>query len=115
MPDETLDIRTTRIKDTLYIALSGELDMDNAEDVVCLRKVIKDPTLTSVELDLTGLTYLDSVGLMQVARFYRSARSHLAPLTVHVCDGSQVQRVLRLIGAGDLFAVVPEARSPGRS
>jgi len=52
---------------------------------------------------------------MQVARFYRSARSHLAPLTVHVCDGSQVQRVLRLIGAGDLFAVVPEARSPGRS
>lgn len=102
-----LNVRTTRIRDTLFIALMGELDMYSAHNLDHLKTAIKDPSLVAVELDLTGVTYLDSVGLMQVARFYRSARSHMAPLRVYVDAGSYTHRVLGLIGAGELFEIVP--------
>ena len=106
MSVESLDIRSTRIKDTLYIALCGELDMDGAADLTVLLAQIKDSELAAVELDLTGLAYLDSIGLLHIARLYRAARALTAPLTVFVKEGSHIQQILRLIGAGDLFNVV---------
>lgn len=106
MLGDSLEIRSTRIHDTLYLALSGELDMDGARDLKTTLERIKHSDLTAVELDLRDLAYLDSIGLLHIARLYRAARALTATLTVFVKDGSHIQQILRLIGAGDLFRVV---------
>ncbi len=113
MKAEVLDIRITDVGPSLYVALKGELDLYTSSELTPLETQIIESAVTSVNLDLTNLNYIDSTGLMHLVRLYRSMREKSGSLTVHVCEGSLVQRVIKLIGAGDLFPVVTcSAASP---
>ncbi len=115
MRTDTLDIRITGIGPSLCVTLSGELDLYSSASLAPLLVEVNEGDAQDIALDLTGLQYIDSTGLMQIVRVYRTTRGRSRSFTVHVREGSIVQRVLRLIGAGDLFPIVVEPATVGSS
>lgn len=115
MRTDILDIRVTGVGSSLCVTLSGELDLYTSASLAPFLTQVSNGNAQDIELDLTHLQYIDSTGLMQIVRVYRLARSRSRSFTVRVREGSIVQRVLRLIGAGDLFPIVVEPNMPGSS
>jgi anti-anti-sigma factor len=105
---DTLEIRVTGVGPSLYIALTGELDIYTGESLAPLHERLQAGGVSEVDLDLLHVRYIDSTGLMHLVRLYRTARRQLVSLRVHVQEDSIVERVLRLIGAGDLFPIISE-------
>jgi anti-anti-sigma factor len=95
--------------ETVYIAVSGEIDLGNAAALESeLRASIVDQPRT-VSVDLTDLTYLDSTGI----RILFVLASLLKPLRVMmrliVPLGSPVRRLIELSGLGSLVCLRPES------
>lgn len=102
----TLDVRITDTDGCLYVVLEGELDPSTAPRLEALEDQAFRREVKTVNMDLTELRYVDSTGLMHLVRLYRHLRNNGGTLTVEVRKGSLIQRVLRLIGGGDLFPLV---------
>ena len=115
MRTDILDIRVTGVGSSLCVTLSGELDLYTSASLAPFLIEVSKGDAQDIALDLTHLQYIDSTGLMQIVRVYRLARRRSRTFTVHVLEGSIVQRVLRLIGAGDLFPIVIEPNTAGSS
>jgi anti-anti-sigma factor len=57
-----------------YAAQTGEFDMDNSADLTaCLRRIIDDPNVSRVILDMRGTTFMDSSGIRAVMDAHHSA------------------------------------------
>ncbi|MBN9107394.1 MAG: STAS domain-containing protein [Pseudonocardia sp.] len=89
----------------LEIALSGEIDLQNAGAVERQLDDLVSNTTESVTIDLTRLTYLDSAGL----RVLFGLASRLELLQVHlelrVPRGSVVRRAVEVSGLGEVVAI----------
>jgi len=84
------------------IALSGELDMSNASD---LRASLGSAVGPAV-VDLSGVTYLDSTALYELALLRRRVGS-----VVLVVPSPQIRRTLEIVGFSKTFRIVEAADS----
>jgi anti-anti-sigma factor len=70
-----LDFETTRNGTVAVIALTGELDLSGAAVLEAeLDRLVADPAVSAVVLDLRGLEFMDSSGLRLVVVADRRAR-----------------------------------------
>ncbi len=82
----------------LTVSLSGELDHHEAASVRAqMDKLLEDPSVINLTLDLAGLTFMDSSGIGVLLGRYKaiSARGGQMSLT-HVKP--RVERILRMAG-----------------
>jgi anti-anti-sigma factor len=90
--------------DTARIALFGEIDMANADDVEQQILGAIDNQLTAVTIDLSGLEYIDSAGLRVL--FTLGSRLEILQIALRlvVPTGSSIRRVIDLSG---MAAAIP--------
>jgi anti-anti-sigma factor len=92
------------------VLIGGELDMGGTFRLEQeLTRLIDDPALRSLTLDLSGVTFMDSTGLGLVLNIEQEARTR--GFALHLIPGRpEVQRVFELAGLGD---VLPFDATPG--
>ena len=130
-----MDITTERPRDDVaVVALDGELDASNFEEVVATARTLRDDGAHHLILDLSGLTYMGSSGLVALHSAAILARGGEPPspedgwdafhrmgdeVARGTSDGSlalvapspAVDRVLERTGMKRLFAVHPDRQA----
>ncbi|MEA2718787.1 MAG: hypothetical protein QOJ39_651 [Candidatus Eremiobacteraeota bacterium] len=84
------------------IALSGELDMSNAAVLRASLESALGPTV----VDLSGVTYIDSTALYELALLRRRVGA-----VVLVVPSRQIRRTLEIVGFTKTFRIVESAES----
>lgn len=77
------------------LVLSGELDMAEADRLK--DEIDRTTDQKTVQLDTTGLTFIDSSGLAAIV----AVRNRLGPERFELIPGEAVQRLLELSGTED--------------
>ena len=89
------------------IALSGEVDLDNAGDVEAeLARAISNQA-TLVSINLAGVAYLDSVGLRVIFRLVERLDTLQIAVELVAPMGSPSRRVVELSGLAALVPLEP--------
>ena len=91
----------TSIESETTVRLSGEFAMAatfSTEPV--LDQVLRDPSVDRVVLDLSALSFIDSVGLGVVIRFAQDLEARVIPLRI-IPAPLAVHRVFELTGVAD--------------
>jgi anti-sigma B factor antagonist len=109
-----IDIDTTRIvvrpatsTSGSTVRVTGEVDSTTAPGLRdCLLDVIGQPSSTTVEVDLSGVTFLDSAGLSALATAHRAAVAAGRDLRMRCGTTRAVVRPLQITGLWTLFTVV---------
>ncbi|MGY2079835.1 STAS domain-containing protein [Modestobacter sp. SYSU DS0657] len=113
-----VDIDPTRIDVTVNLAalptaagctvtVSGEVDSTTAPGLRgAILEVLARPGLDVVELDLSGVTFLDSAGLSVLATAHRTALAAGRTLRMRCGTARAVVRPLQITGLWDVFDVV---------
>jgi len=98
-------LKHTRQRDRLTVYLSGELDHCSALPIRTeLDRLIADPTLRQMTLDLTALTFMDSSGIGVILGRYRTLAARGGGITVRGMN-AQINRVFQLSGMGQVIQV----------
>src|ERR687893_748516 len=120
---ETLRYTTTDREGTAVLSLSGELVFETARKVERELRNIEERKPTTIAIDLSGLSMIDSTGLALVVSADSRARGEGRRLMV-VEGPDSVQRVFRMTRLDDRLDIVPSLdagvdtganRSPWRS
>jgi anti-sigma B factor antagonist len=109
-----LDIEPTRIdvRDATStcgstVSVSGEVDSTTAPGLRnCLLEVIARPGTAPIEVDLRGVTFLDSAGLSALATAHRAAVAADRVLQMRCGTTRAVVRPLQITGLWTIFTVV---------
>lgn len=96
-----LTIRSGREGEIHTICLSGELDLATAGDVEKELERVEATDATSIVLDLSGLTFMDSTGVRLVVN--ANTRSRAANRLTLRRGQAAVQRVMELTGVDALL------------
>lgn len=91
----SFEIVVTPDRDRVVVAAHGELDIATADPLEQEVRALVTRGFTSVELDLRGLTFIDSSGLRLLLRLDAAARSDGFTLTIRDGEGP-VRRLLKL-------------------
>lgn len=100
----SLDIKReyNETEDRWDVALSGEVDIENA---ACLRAVLKEmmeQRLSSVEIDIQNLSYIDSTGLgVMIGAYGRMKESGVQLRLRH--PAKNVEKLLRITSLDRIF------------
>lgn len=98
-----MEIKAVRRGQRIVVCLSGELDHHSAADVrAALDAVLCDVTVRELQLDMTGVTFMDSAGLGVVLGRYRTLASRGGRLIVSGVR-TPIDRIFRMSG---LYALV---------
>ena len=90
---------------TVTVTASGELDMTSAPDLIgVLREAIRTHGPSRVDLDLTGVTFMDSTGLQVLV----AANSDVGGGLRITGTSPAVFRLLQLTGVLEEFGLPPE-------
>ena len=101
-----MQIKTQRDGETLSVLLTGELDHHSAEHVrQSLDMILTDVTVRELQLDMTGVTFMDSAGLGVVLGRYRTLAARGGKLIVSGVR-TPIDRIFRMSG---LYALVERA------
>ena len=84
----------------LIVLLTGDIDALNAETACRMLDAIDGPA----EIDLSGVRYLASAGLTELARVAKRGGARVVTLTKMQ---PQVLRVLQIVRFGELFLLDP--------
>ena len=105
--DATLQLDVSVHDGNVSMRIAGELDAA-AEPVVVdrLQDAIGEPGVRGVDLDLTGVTFVDSSGLRSLLLCRRHTDASGIPLRLAVVDGP-VTRLLRISGLEHVFTFDP--------
>ncbi|WP_222195411.1 STAS domain-containing protein [Modestobacter italicus] len=102
-----IDVRAATSSAGCTITISGEVDSATAPGLRnCLLEVLGRPGTASVEVDLSGVTFLDSAGLSALATAHRAAESAGRQLSMRCGTARAVIRPLQITGLWNLFTVV---------
>ncbi|MFQ1003970.1 STAS domain-containing protein [Modestobacter sp. SSW1-42] len=102
-----IDVRAASSADGAEITVSGEIDSTTAPGLrTCLLEVLDRPGTTTVDVDLTGVTFLDSAGLSALATAHRAAEAGGRTLRMRVGGTRAVVRPLQITGLWDVFTVI---------
>jgi anti-anti-sigma factor len=88
------------------LAVSGDLDIAGVEEFLAHAERLLATRAATVELDLSGMTFIDSSGLGALVRLQRSALASGQELRL-VDVPPSVVRILELTGLADLFTGRP--------
>jgi anti-sigma B factor antagonist len=98
---------------TVRLSLNGELDMATRAQVESALMGAEDSGATVVELDLGGLTFMDSSGVHVALEARSRARENGYALVV--LEGTEmVQKVFKLTGTEPLLGFRSQNRAPAR-
>jgi anti-anti-sigma factor len=97
-----LTIRSVREGDVHTIALTGELDLSNAEAVERELARAEASDAQTILLDLSGLSFMDSTGVRLVVTAHGRSRADADRLTLRRGQAA-VQRVMELSGVDALL------------
>ena len=101
------DVRAATSSTGPTVAVAGEVDSTSAPGLGnCLLEVIARPGTTTVELDLRGVTFLDSAGLSALATAHRAAEAAGRDLRMRCGTTRAVVRPLQITGLWTVFTVV---------
>jgi anti-sigma B factor antagonist len=90
--------------DCTVVAIAGEVSLDTAPDVLAgLRSVCG--ARCRIVVDLTAVTFIDSVGLGVLIEAQRRTRAAGGWMRL-VCANPEVLKVLRLTDLDDIFTIV---------
>jgi anti-sigma B factor antagonist len=84
------------------LALAGELDLANAEDLASAVREICETGASELLLDLGALAFMDSTGLRSIAECMTVSRSHDCEFAL-THPQEQVRRVFEIAGPQDTF------------
>jgi anti-sigma B factor antagonist len=88
------------------VTVTGDVDVTSAPVLAgCLQSLLARPELTAVDLDLSGVTFLNAAGLRALAVAHRTARTTGTVLRVHVGRVRAVLRPLEITGLASTFAI----------
>lgn len=109
---EGLAIRSTRTADACVLTVTGDVDATTAPALQeCLLRSLDHPDVVEVQLDLRGVTFLDSAGLTTLVVAHRAAQAAGRELRLR-CGGSRaVLRPLEITGLLTVLTVTD--RPPG--
>jgi len=102
-------LKHTRHRDRLTVCLVGELDHCSALSIRTeLDRLIADPTLRHMTLDLSQLSFMDSSGIGVILGRYRTLAARGGGVSVRGMN-PQISRVFHLSGMGQIIQVEKEA------
>jgi anti-anti-sigma factor len=97
---------TTTRPGTYVLSLFGEFDLAAAEMLPdWAASLAGTPT---VEVDLTGLTFMDSTGLRELLKLQQEVEAMDRKMLVKIVAGSNIDRLFDLTGLRDRFIFVRE-------
>jgi anti-sigma B factor antagonist len=89
------------------VAVTGEFDMSATFTVEpALERALDAPGLRAIELDLSGVTFIDSTGIGVVLWLNGESESRRLPLRI-VPGPTEVQRVFETAGLADALPFAP--------
>ena len=101
-----MEINAVRRGQRIIVRLMGELDHHSAEHVrQSLDMILTDVTVRELQLDMTGVTFMDSAGLGVVLGRYRTLAARGGKLIVSGVR-TPIDRIFRRSG---LYALVERA------
>ncbi|WP_164701555.1 STAS domain-containing protein [Modestobacter sp. KNN46-3] len=102
-----IDVRAATSSAGCTVSVSGEVDSATAPGLRgCLLEVLERPGTTTVEVDLRGVTFLDSAGLSALATAHRSAQAGGRDLRMRCGTTRAVARPLQITGLWDVFTII---------
>jgi len=113
LPDErtvengVLAARSARDGDAHVLRLSGELDLASYDVVNDELRRVEATDASRIVIDLSGLTFLDSVGIRLLVEADARSRSNGSRLQL-IPGGDLVQRILQLCGLEESLPFVSE-------
>ena len=101
-----LDVRVGMIDGGCTVTVAGEVDTLGAPVLGgCLDQLLARPDVRTVELDLSGVTFLGSAGLTVLVRAHRTAEGTGRVLRVRCGTGRAVLRPLQITGLVDVLTL----------
>ena len=91
------------------VVVRGEVDLANGDQVEREIAAAIGNEVTSAIVDLSGVTYLDSVGMRLLFKLTTRLRTAQIPLQLVAPIGSPARRVLEISGLTSLVDVEPTA------
>jgi anti-sigma B factor antagonist len=102
-----IDVRAATSSSGTTVCVTGEVDSTTAPGLGnCLLEVISRPGTGIVELDLRGVTFLDSAGLSALATAHRAAQAAGRELHMRCGTTRSVVRPLQITGLWTVFTIV---------
>jgi anti-sigma B factor antagonist len=102
-----IDVRAATSTSGSIVSVSGEVDSTTAPALRnCLLEVIARPGTSTIEVDLRGVTFLDSAGLSALATAHRAAVAADRVLQMRCGTTRAVVRPLQITGLLTVFTVV---------
>jgi len=104
-----IDVRAATSSAGSTVTISGEVDSSTAPGLRnCLLEVIARPGTSPVEVDLRGVTFLDSAGLSALATAHRAAQASGRVLAMRCGSTRAVVRPLQITGLLGVFTVIDD-------
>ncbi len=101
-----MEVEASRKGKRAHARLSGELDHHSANDVRAkLDKLIEDPSILELVLDLSGVTFMDSSGLGVILGRYRTVTARGGRVLLSAVP-VPIDRIFRMSG---LYSLVDRA------
>jgi anti-sigma B factor antagonist len=102
-----IDVRAATSSAGCTVVVSGEVDSTTAPGLRnCLLEVIARPGTAPIEVDLRGVTFLDSAGLSALATAHRAADAAGRALRMRCGTTRAVVRPLQITGLWTVFTVI---------
>ena len=92
---------------SVRISLSGEIDLANASTVEEQILAAVSGQLTAVSVDLTNLTYMDSVGIKLLFDLASNLQESKVPLELIAPLGAPTRRLIEFSGLDSLATLEP--------
>jgi anti-anti-sigma factor len=92
-------------------SVQGDIDLANAPQLIAHLKALICGPGQRIEVDLSGVEFMDSSGLAALIAAQRVAVDRGSPLIL-VATSPQVERLLEITGCRHLFAVTPADNTP---
>lgn len=99
-----MDIQVERTDSKLHVSVAGEVDVSNASELRDQLDSELESTLTGIEVDLSGVPYIDSTGIGVLVAFAHKAFE--LGVAFHVTNPQRnVARVFTLLDVADKLGV----------
>src|ERR1041385_8567280 len=95
-----LTVSAAREDDGVRVVLAGELDIGSAPEVEEVLRKVESDGVSTLTIDLRGLTFMDSTGLRMLVAAHKRAQDAARVLRI-IRGPAPVQRILDLTGLGD--------------
>ncbi|WP_353940674.1 STAS domain-containing protein [Streptomyces sp. HUAS MG91] len=109
MASATSDTRVEQHAHITTVAISGDVDLDNLQGIAeVLTRVLSDPRSSAAVIDLSDLTFADSMLLNQLLKTHVRHHAEGRPLRVAGPLNPGVGRLLQITGADAVLDVVQD-------